>query len=163
MTDKPAKMTERVPGTQLDVFKGGANVALANALKRQGIAIDNIHVPDIVHHSKVTWEDLCFLATRDRKTFVSPIVVVTHIDARPDAPPEFPTYRGMVRVEFTTENGDTHFVTHAMAYAESGEYLPLWQWLKDQTPPHYARFGYIETRQSERHVVRAMPLDVETL
>lgn len=163
MSDKLANRSEPPAASSLDMFKGIGSGALADALKRQGIALDKVAVPDIVHHGKIAWDDLCTLATKDKKTFVSPICVVTLIDARADAPPEFKDYKGMARIEFTTELGDSYFVTHAMTYSDTGEYLPLYAWLKNQVVPFFCRFGYIETRQAERHVVRAMPLDIETL
>lgn len=161
MTDKPAKRDE---SESLPSFNAAGEVmpaVLAEALRRQGIAPSAVAVPDVVHHGKATWETLCTFSTRDRKTMVSPLCVVTLVDANIDAPPEFPGYKGVVRFEFTTEFGGTFFMTHAMTYADTGEYLPLWAWMKEQTPPFQVRFGYIETRNSERHVVRPVPEDIE--
>lgn len=135
--------------------------ALVAVLHRQGISPSMVSVPDVVHYAKTTWEELCNLSTRDRKTMVSPICVVTLVDANIDAPPEFKDYRGVVRFEFSTEFGGTYFMTHAMTYADTGENLPLWAWMRVQETPFLARFGFIETRNTERHVIRAMPRDIE--
>lgn len=161
MSDKLMKPT--APGV-VALPNGGTFLmpeALQEVLLRQGIAPTVVRAADVVHHSKVAWDELCYLNTRDRKTMASPVCVITRIEANPDAPPEFEGYRGMARVEFSTELGSTLFITHAMTYAATGENLPLWQWLKGQEPPVLARFGYIETRQAERHVVRILPHDIE--
>lgn len=161
MTDKPVKREGVETLASFNAAGKPVPAALAQALLRQGIAPSSVSVPDVVHHSKVTWEELCTLNTRDRKTRVSPIIVVTLVDANLDAPPEFPDYRGMVRFEFTTEFGTTQFATHAMSYADTGELTPLWAWLSLQETPFQARLAYIETRNAERHVIRPVPEDIE--
>ena len=161
MSGNLVKRTDSTATTTMADGRFLVPAAMQDALLRQGISPTVVDVPDVVHHVKVSWDDLCTLATRDRRTLVSPILVLTRIDANPDAPPEFESYRGMVRVEFTTEFGATLFITHAMTYAGTGELLPLWAWLKNQKPPCMARIAYVETRNSERHVVRPAPWDIE--
>ena len=161
MSDKLVKSEEVFV---VPVGKGGhfaLPAAMADTLLAQGIAPSLVVAPDVIHHAKTTWDDLCYLSTRDRKTMASPIVVVTMVAPNPDAPPEYDAYRGMVRFEFTDEFGASKFATHAMMYAATGELLPLWAWMSVQQVPFLARFGYIETRNSERHVVKPLPLDIE--
>lgn len=163
MSDKPVKRDSIHIITAPNGTAWPVPEELANVLLRQGIAPSAVGVPDIVYHAKVKWEDLCVLTTRDRRTLVSPILVITLIDANPDAPAEFQGYKGVVRFEFSSEVGAASFATHAMFYAATGESTPLWAWLKVQVPPFLARIAYVETRNAERHVVRPAPWDIEVI
>lgn len=161
MTDKLVKRDD--PGALANSTSDGwiMSSVMADTLFKQGVSPSMVNTPDVVHHAKTTWEDLCTFGTRDRKTMVSPIIIITLVDANLDAPQEFKDYKGVVRFEFTTEFGATLFLTHAMTYADTGELTPLWAWLSAQQTPFLARLAYIETRNSERHVVRPVPRDIE--
>lgn len=134
---------------------------MGNILSSMGIELPAVNRPYVPHFWKVSWDELCTFQTRDPKVKASPIIAVTSVAELPDAPQVFETYVGMIRVEFVTEFGDTLAFTHSRAYAATGEFLPLTEWVKSQAVPFYCRIGYIETRKAERHVVRPLPLDIE--
>lgn len=133
----------------------------AHQLQLSGVDLARVRVPAVPFHWKVSWDELCTLTTRDAKTMSSPLCLVTKIVDMPDAASDFDDYVGMIRVEFVTEDMEKLFITHSRCYADSGEYLPLTEFMKAQEPPFVVRFGYIETRKVGRHVVRALPVDIQ--
>lgn len=136
---------------------------MADYLSQAGINPADVNLPHIPHHVKVDWDELCVHETRDKRTSASPQLVVTRLDWQPDAEQRYDNYRGLVLVEFVTEFGDEQYVTHAMTYASTGEYLPLSSWLRSITVPVACRFGRIETSKREQFVIRPLPLDIEVL
>lgn len=163
VSDKPTSRQDALslPNEQvMSLLSGGP---LADTLRAMGIDPAAVKVPEVAHHEKIAWEDLCVLNTKDRDTQVSDIVIVTMLGPNIDAPQEYPDYRGMVRVEFVTQLGEKLYVSHAMTYAATGELTPLWGWLSNQSVPFAMRFGRIETRKRNQYVIRAMPLDIETV
>lgn len=136
---------------------------MAAFLTQAGINPADVSLPHIPHHVKVDWDELCVHETKDKRTSASPQLVVTRLDWQPDAEQRYDNYRGLVLVEFVTEFGDEQYVTHAMTYASTGEYLPLSSWLRSITVPAACRFGRIETSKREQFVIRPLPLDIEVL
>lgn len=163
MTDKPTSNVPAQVQRTTDITDVVNFSSIGAILKEMGIDPSAVKAPVVHHHEKIAWADLCCVNTRDRSTQVSDIVVVTQVSPNIDAPPEFPDYRGMVRVEFVTQMGEKLFVSHAMTYTATGELLPLWAWLEKQSVPFAMRFGRIETRKREQFVIRPMPLDIETV
>lgn len=135
--------------------------AMGDALIKSGIDVASVNVPHIAHHIKVDWEDLCQYDTRDARTKASPILCITRLDWQPDAEQRYDAYRGLVLIEFVTEFGDEQYVTHAMSYAHTGEFLPLSAWLKSVETPAMCRFGRIETSKREQYVIRPLPVSIE--
>lgn len=136
---------------------------MAAYLRQAGINPADVNQPHIPHHVKVDWDELCVYETKDKRTTASPQLVITRLDWQPDAEQRYPGYKGLVLCEFVTELGDEQYVTHAMTYADTGEYLPLSSWLKSITVPAACRFGRIETSKREQFVIRPLPLDIEVL
>lgn len=163
MSNRPTNRSDNTESQQTSLATAGEMQALSSVLQSMGIDPSSVKTYVVHHHSKIAWEDLCWQRTKDPKTMVSPIVIVTAMSSDMDAPAEFDGYKGMARVEFVQPDGQKLYITHAMTYAATGELLPLWAWLKGNELPFAMRFGYIETRRQERHVVRAMPLDIETV
>lgn len=163
MSDKPTNSIPAQVQRTTDISDVINFSMIGSILKDMGIDPAAVKAPTVHHHEKVAWADLCCLNTKDRSTQVSDIVVVTQVSPNLDAAPEFPDYRGMVRVEFVTAMGEKLFISHAMTYAATGELLPLWQWIEKQLVPFAMRFGRIETRKREQYVIRPMPLDIETV
>lgn len=134
---------------------------MLSVLADAGVALADVSVPLATYHTKIDWEDLCYFSTRDSQTKASPILLVTEIEWQPEAEQQFEAYRGLVLVKFATEFGDEQFVTHAMAYEETGQYLPLSAWLKHVVPPCLCRFGRIETRKAKQYVIRPLPVGMD--
>lgn len=136
--------------------------SMVGALRQAGVDLEAITVPHVTHYAKVSWENLCALNTRDPRTKVSPTLVITEIDWQPDAPKQFADYAGVVLVKFIDEYGAEQYVSHAMTYSDSGEYLPLAAWLLSVKAPCMARFGRIETSKREQFIIRPMPVQMDT-
>jgi hypothetical protein len=130
------------------------------ALEESGVNTAAIAVPEVQHFEKIEWDELCYLATRDPKTAASPICIVHSVTEQPEATGDYDAYVGMIRIEFTTESMNNYAVTHSRCYADSGEFLPLTEWVRTQVPPFAMRFGYVETRKAGRHVVRPLPINI---
>lgn len=162
MTAKPEKIMESEALT-LPQSTPDMPVEFAQYLQSQDFDLSAVSIPRVPFYWKVTWEDLCVIRTKDAKVLVSPLCVVVNMYELPEAEAEFPDYRGMMRLEFVTEERQEQFITTSMCYAATGEYLPLVEWARNQRTPYLVRFGYIETRKVGRHVVRAMPKDIPLL
>lgn len=138
--------------------------ALPDAFRAQltlhGINPDEIAIPRVPFHWKVSWSELCTIPTRDIRTMASPLCLITNVVEMPEAVTDYPDYVGMIRIEFTTEDMAELAVTHSRCYAETGEFLPLTEFMRAQRVPFVCRFGFIETRKQGRHVVRALPTDI---
>ena len=147
-----------VPAAVLPPFE--APEGLIRAMAGTGLSIADVNVPRVPFYWKVGWDELCTFRTRHSKTLASPLCLIRTIAQMPEMPTDFPAYVGMMRVEFTTEDGDDLYISHAMCYADTGEYLPLTEWMIQQTVPFVMRFGYIETRNQGKHVIRALPVDI---
>lgn len=135
--------------------------AARDKLRKLGIDPEAINVSGVAFYVKVPWEELCTLSTRDPKTKASPLLTIVNLHWFPEALQEYKDYRGMVRVEFVTDDGDEQSVTHAMFYAADGSMLPLSEWLKSITLPCLARFGRSETRRQNQFVIRPLPWNIE--
>lgn len=137
--------------------------AMVSELARQGIDRAQFAVRHVPHFWKVSWPELCTLRTRDERTLASPLCTVVEVAQFPDAPQAFDTYIGFIRAEMVTETGECLAITHSMYYSETGEKLPLTDFLTSRPTPYLIRFGYIETRQQNRHVVRPLPIDIDVV
>ena len=131
------------------------------ALRDSGVDLANVSVPHVSFHTKIEWEELCTFDTKDDRTKASPLLLVTDVKWQPEAEQRYDDYRGLVLVEFTTEFGDELYVTHAMTYAATGEYLPLSAWLKSIKTPAMCRFGHIETSKRGQFIMRPLPQNIE--
>lgn len=136
---------------------------MLSVLSAAGINPATVSVPNAEYYSKIDWPELCTFNTRDKKTKASPVLLVRELDWQPEAEQRYKDYRGLVLVKFTTEFGDDLYVTHAMTYAATGEYLPLSAWLKQVKLPCLARFGRIETSRGEQFIIRPLPHDIEVV
>lgn len=108
---------------------------------------------------KIGWPELCSIPTRDPKTTVSPVLVVVSRKEFPEAK-EFEDYVGFCRCEAITEENEYIAFTTSMYYADSGEALPLYEFLKMNPMPFALRVMRQETRKPGRFVIRPTPLDV---
>lgn len=133
------------------------------ALTDRGFTMADFVRREAPFHWKVGWEELCTLDTQDPKTKVSPVLAVTSVVSMPEAEQMYDDYHGIIRVEFFTESGQPLAVTHAYAYAATGELTPLSAWMTATPPPFLARIAYVETNKPGRHVVRPVPTEIEIL
>lgn len=159
--DRSVQSDTVLPAQQAKFLPDDLPVEMRASLAQHGWKLSDFKQRVVPHHWKISWEDLCTLITKDPKTLASPLLGITAVSAMPEAPVEFEGYRGMVRAEFFTEDGEAYYVSHAYAYADTGELTPLTEWLTKEPPPFWARIGYVETRKVGRHVVRPLPLDIE--
>lgn len=125
-----------------------------------GIDVRSVTVAKPPTYFKIGWEDLCTERTKSENVTASPIIIIEKVIDNPEAPQLYDTYIGTVRCEFATEYGERFYITHARCYSDTGEYLPLSEWLKSISPPVVCRFGYISTNNPGRHVVRPLPADI---
>lgn len=109
---------------------------------------------------KMGWEELCIQSTPNPKIKVSPVMTITKVNAFPEDTHTFDDYVGYVYCEAVTEEGETVSFSHAYAYRETGELLPLTAWLTEKPTPYLARIAYIETNKQGRHVVKPVPVDL---
>ena len=136
-----------------------------SAKMEQALAAIGVKPADIRHAAPpmfwgVAWEDLCVIDTKDDKVKVSPILTVTKCNVMPEDTGAFKDYVGMVYCEAVTEEGEYISFTTSYAYKESGEMLPLAEWLTKQPPPFPLRIARIETRKPGRHVIRPISWDL---
>lgn len=160
MANPDSSKTVNPPVAQVVADVPALTSDMQRMLAGKGINVSAITAPTVVYHTKVSWEELCQVPTTDPKTWSSPVLCVTSVQSDPMAPKEFKDYRGLVIVQFTTEFGYDQFVTHALTYEDSGEYLPLTAWLLQNNPPFLARFGRIATNKPNQHIIRPLPLDI---
>lgn len=134
------------------------NADMAEMLARMGVKQEAYVIPQVDLFVKMEWEKLCTIPTRMPKTLVSPVMIVVRVDARPEEKGDFKDYVGFVYCEAVTEDLEQVSFTTSYAYAESGEMLPLTDYLMHHVPPFPLRIGYVETRKTDHHVVKPFPI-----
>lgn len=139
----------------------GISSNLALVARDRGVDLSSIIVPRIENYEKIAWEDLCTLRTKNPKVMVSPQLLVMAVYDQPEAEQIYKDYVGMVRAEIVTEWEDEYYVTHARTYADTGEFLPLSQWLLHIQPPVPCRFGRIATSRERQYVIKPVPCSIE--
>lgn len=157
--EAPAVSTPAVPVTgPIDMVSQYISVDVAQVLAQLNIEPEAITAPPAPLFWRMSWPELCNIPTKDPKVIVSPVLVVTRVNILPEIEQIFDDYRGLVYCEaVATPSGDTLSFSHAYTYAETGEVLPLSEWLTKQPPPFLARIAYIETNKAGRHVVKPVP------